>query len=185
MFAVAAIATSAALTAGAGQSPNRAGPSSCTQFAARATGYQQRQVSAALANNPAGRCVAPGEIAWSHPTVIMKVPVAPDAYPGNCPTGGDFDTGWTCVYNYTSFNGTQLQFHDCCYYQDLQHYGGPEWQTLSYVNTGPPPPAAPSPPHRARTPATATCTAEQQARACQPGRAPGPDPRTRYPPASG
>jgi hypothetical protein len=108
---------------------------SCARFAATSTSYQQHEVMAALANNPTGKCVGPGTVQWSHPMVIMKVPPAPDTYPGNCPTGGDFDTGWTCVYNNTNFNGTQLQFHDCCYYQDLQAFGGSSWVTLSFINT--------------------------------------------------
>jgi hypothetical protein len=130
------LAVLTAFTFGAGpQSAQVAGSNSCAEFAAAATSYQQREVAAALANNPAGTCIGPGTVEWSHPTVIMKVPRSPDSYPGNCPTGGDFDTGWTCVYNDTNFNGTQLQFHDCCYYQDLQAFGGPSWQSLSYINT--------------------------------------------------
>ena len=117
------------------QSANPATVNSCARFAAAATSYQQREATAVLANNPTGKCTGPGTIEWSHSTVVMKIPRRPDTYPGNCPTGGDFDTGWTCVYNATNFNGTQLQFHDCCAYQDLQQYGGPSWQTLSFINT--------------------------------------------------
>jgi hypothetical protein len=132
---VALTASTAFAVSASPQSAHSADTNSCTRFATAATSYQQQEATAALANNPAGKCVGPGAIEWSHPTVIMKVPRLPDTYPGNCPTGGDLDTGWTCVYDATNFNGTQLQFHDCCEYQDLQHYGGSSWQTLSFINT--------------------------------------------------
>ena len=105
----------------------------CAQANSAATTYQTTQITAALANNPAGTCVGLGEISWDNGNVIMYVPAQAN-FPSSCPNPF-LDTGWACVYNVTQFRGTRLQFHDCCFSQDLQHYGGSGWQSLSYAST--------------------------------------------------
>jgi len=112
-------------------------PHSCQKLDARATTYQRTQVALALHNNPSGTCVGVGQISWNKGNVIMTIPKTPKAaaIPKSCPTGGDLDTGWACVYNLTHFHGTKLQFHDCCFEQNLRHYGGPDWVSLSYAST--------------------------------------------------
>jgi hypothetical protein len=112
-------------------------PRSCQKFDAKASAYQRTQVSAAIANNHKGTCIGVGKISWNKGSVVMAIPKTAKAanLPKSCPSGGDLDTGWACVYNLTHFHGTRLQFHDCCYGQNLRHYGGPDWVSLSYAST--------------------------------------------------
>jgi hypothetical protein len=114
-------------------------PRSCQKYDAKASTYQRAQVAAAIANNPAGICTGVGKISWNKGSVIMTIPKTANApapaLSKRCPTGGDLDTGWACVFNATHFKGTKLQFHDCCYEQNLRHYGGADWVSLSYVST--------------------------------------------------
>jgi hypothetical protein len=107
-FAVPVSVSSASASTTAAVSP------SCAQFAAIVTSFQSSQVAEALANNPAGTCTGPGQISWESGSVVMVIPAQVDI-PSSCPTGGNFDTGWACVYNVTHFRGTRPQFHDCCF----------------------------------------------------------------------
>ncbi|MGH3305213.1 MAG: hypothetical protein ACRDOK_26805 [Streptosporangiaceae bacterium] len=94
-------------------------------------------IQAALANNPSGVRIAPDKVEWNTGTnreVMMTVPANPNdpAISNNCPYS--ITEHWTCVYNAINFGGTQLQFMDCCYAQDLYAYGGSGWYTKSWVN---------------------------------------------------
>jgi hypothetical protein len=108
-----------------------------SRYAQAATGYQNTVIRAALADNPSGVRVAPNKVEWNAGTereVIMIVPASPDepAIPNNCPYS--ITEHWTCVYSRINFKGTQLQFKDCCYAQNLYAYGGKKWHTNSWVN---------------------------------------------------
>lgn len=42
---------------------------------------------------------------------------------------------WTCLYDGYQFSSRRLQFKDAGFFQDIQHYGGARWITLSWSNT--------------------------------------------------
>jgi hypothetical protein len=98
------------------------------------TSFQVNTLGAALRNNPSGVQIAADEVSWDNGSVIMVVPATPDAGTGGCP-GGVLTGQWSCVYSQTHFEGTRLQFQDAGYAQDLQHYGGNGWKTMSWSNT--------------------------------------------------
>jgi hypothetical protein len=107
-----------------------------TQFAAQATSYQNQTIAETLAGSPSATRIGPNQVEWKNGSVIMTVPATPNAGVGNCPTGGWFSDGWTCIYNDTRFHGTRLQFHDCCYAQNIyDYYQTGVWTTWSWSNT--------------------------------------------------
>jgi hypothetical protein len=108
------------------------GMSTFARYAAQASAYQNTTIAQALQRQPSGQRVSPSEVAWNGGSVIMAVPAAPFDSSPPCPSS--FFTHWTCVYNQTNWNGTQLQFKDQGYYQDLYAYGGSGWRTYSYDN---------------------------------------------------
>ena len=125
MTAFAAVTASAAVAAPSSNGSN-------ARFAAKATNYQNSTITAALHNNPSGKRISPSEVEWNNGSVIMVVPTGPDNSSPPCPN--TFTTHWTCVYNQTNWNGTQLEFKDQGYYQDLYAYGGSGWRTDSFDN---------------------------------------------------
>jgi len=115
-----------------GMLPAAAASARTARYTAGATGYQNDTIAQALANNPAGRRISASQIEWNDGTVVMAVPVTPDASSPPCPS--TFTTHWTCVYSGTNWTGTQLEFKDQGYYQDLYAYGGSSWHTWSFDN---------------------------------------------------
>jgi hypothetical protein len=126
-----AIATLASSIVGAFVTSASAGATQ-RSFAAQATNYQNSVINHALANNPTGIRVSAGKIQWNHGDVVMVVPKGPNYSSPPCPS--TFTSHWTCVYNQTNWNGTQLEFHDVGFYQDLYSYGGSGWYTRSFDN---------------------------------------------------
>ena len=122
----------ASLTANAATTPSANNANA--QFAAEATSYQNSVLAKALINNPSGVRISPDKVEWNNGSVIMAVPAGPDASSPPCPN--TLTTHWTCVYNQTNWNGTQLEFKDQGYYQDLYAYGARHGgQTRSTTNS--------------------------------------------------
>lgn len=127
---VTSLASFASLTANAATTNHVISPAAA--FAAKATSYQNSTIAKALKNNPAGKRISPSKVEWNNGSVIMAVPAGPDDSSPPCPS--TTFTHWTCVYNQTNWNGTQLEFKDQGFYQDLYAYGGSGWRTNSYDN---------------------------------------------------
>jgi hypothetical protein len=127
-----AIATLASCGLGVFQASANAATRATSPFAAQATSYQNSVIVKALANSPTGIRVSPSEVKWDNGDVVMNVPAGPDYSSPPCPS--TLTSHWTCVYNNTNWNGTQLEFKDVGIYQDLYAYGGSGWRTDSFDN---------------------------------------------------
>lgn len=110
----------------------KTGMSTFAQYAAQASAYQNTTIAQALGRQPSGQRISASEVQWNGGSVVMAVPATPNASSPPCPSS--LFTHWTCVYNQTNWNGTQLEFKDQGYYQDLYAYGGSGWKTYSYDN---------------------------------------------------
>jgi hypothetical protein len=139
----AAAALGLALAVTAVLAPSAAASTPAAAFAAKASTYQNAEITAALSRAPGGVRVAPGQVEWNDYAVVLTVPTTAQAstLPTALPAATDscpapiIGYRWTCVYTQFYYEGRRLQFKDAGYFQDLRYYGGAAWMTMSWSNT--------------------------------------------------
>ena len=139
----AAAALGLALAVTAVLAPSASASTPAAAFAAKASTYQNAEITAALSRAPGGVRVAPGQVEWNNYAVVLTIPATAQAstLPTALPAATDscpapiIGNRWTCVYSQRYFGGRRLQFKDAGYFQDLHYYGGVSWITNSWSNT--------------------------------------------------
>ncbi len=136
-MSVAALGTALAVVPVA--APSASAATGASAFEAAASSYQNAQIASALTGAPGGVRVSANQVEWNGYSVVLTVPAGAKASvtPANADTCPAPIIGfrWTCVYDGNQFSGRRLQFKDAGFFQDLRHYGGPRWTTLSWSNT--------------------------------------------------
>jgi hypothetical protein len=136
-MSVAALGTALAVVPVA--APSASAGTGASAFEAAANSYQNAQIASALAGAPDGVRVGADQVEWNNYSVVLTVPatanasVAPAAT-DTCPAP-IVGFRWTCLYGQAHFVGRRLQFKDAGFFQDIEHYGGVRWITLSWSNT--------------------------------------------------
>jgi len=119
--------------------PSASAATGASAFEAAANSYQNAQIASALAGAPDGVRVGANQVEWNDYSVVLTVPARASA----SVTPADADTcpapligfRWTCLYDGYQFSSRRLQFKDAGFFQDIQHYVGARWITLSWSNT--------------------------------------------------